>query len=624
MESAQSKRDRHALKHDHRHFLRILILDPWFRAALVLVILAFCTALISLPKIWRTTPPMFRPQVRVSLLNLAQAWQLRRSARAMEAQGQDVEAIQNWYQAFTKNAADLDTVRNALRSVIERTNAPPSLVDRVASLPGWLLRLSATNQSDLVLAARYLDRAGSPEGVYALLEPLKDQLSPQSEVIYLKALIERRDQQQYEARWQRVESELKNDPEFALYHQGYLATWGPLAGRAEARARLAAAADDPAWQTLARRLQLMHWAEARDVDGFAVVFGRLTDARLDRVLDHIQYWGLLLAAGRREEARLLAQQYTLISRNPRDVVALAEAFEALEMTEQAKRLLRTTTLNYGGSGSPAANAIWLSRANVLVRASDWQGLLDLVEQVRSFPPAVEQLGGWVDAVEGRAQHGLQRPVRAHEAFTAASQKRFWTPQLELDVAMLAKQLGYFQPALVMLLAVEKDFRDLPAYWESVFVLADALKQDGMLLLKAATEVRRLAPDNPSVKFNYAAALLVNRLDPAQAVLLTREFLTANATSAEVMVNHGLALALNQRYDEAEALLKAVDPGRFDEFGKSVYHLCSFEVALGRNDLVRAREHATQIQARHLFPNQAQWLERMRRERLEPPAEKTGG
>ncbi|HRZ55766.1 MAG TPA: hypothetical protein P5525_09960, partial [Candidatus Paceibacterota bacterium] len=156
--------------------------------------------------------------------------------------------------------------------------------------------------------------------------------------------------------------------------------------------------------------------------------------------------------------------------------------------------------------------------------------------------------------------------------------------------------------------LEQPLKDVPYYWQVVFELAEAMRQDPVLLLRAATEARLLLPGDDRWDFNYAAALLINRLDPARVVSVTRDFLARMPASPHARVNHCYALALNQRWDEASELLSTVDPARFDEFGRSVFHLCAFEIHLAQGQTNLARLDAAEIRREHLFPNQIRWLD----------------
>jgi hypothetical protein len=317
---------------------------------------------------------------------------------------------------------------------------------------------------------------------------------------------------------------------------------------------------------------------------------------------------LLAETGRAREASALAEQETLRPRSVGELIMLAETLYGLGLRGHAEKLLRQYSLQPGRGSLGSPQEVWLERAALLANAADWDGLLEMVDDLHASPRALAGMGGWVDFLEGRAHHGLEHFDQARAAMETAAQKSFPSPQIAYDVGLGLKQLGYSEFALRVLGPLESARQNDPLYWQSVFQLAEALRQDPILLLKAAREARRLLPGDDQWDFSYAAALLVNRLEPAEAVTITRALLTRTPTSAQAQVNHCLALVLNRRWEEATTLLAAVDSNRFDELGQTVYHLCALEIHLASGQKELARKDAALVQRRHLFPNQVQWLE----------------
>lgn len=612
-ETTPLDRDLRALRHDHRDFLRILILDPRFAAALVIVLASLAGAFISLPKFWRTTPSGFQPQVRVSLLNFAQVWRLRRSAEVLEARGEPDEALLVWHKAFHKNLGNLDTTRSVIRTALTVPHLSPRLVDQISDAPGWLLMLSRTNEADVLLVARFLDRAGFREDVFALLDPLKDRLSPEGEVAYLKTLVERGANNAYASRWQRCAKQLETDPEFALYHAVHLAAWGIGDERAAARERLARATGDRTLRVLALRLQLLLASHIGDIGLGEKSLQELASSRDDRLQDHTAYWGLLVMAGRQTEVREKLASWGMAPVTAREVIVLADAYRSVGMAAEAHRLLQQSAITFGSTPAAWTPALWLAWANLLINTQDWPGALELIERIRSLPEALNIMGGWVDAFEGRALKAMGHDDQAAAAFAAAVGKPFPTPEVAFDAALDMKRAAQVKPALDLLLPLEPWYSSDVAFWETVFELAEALKQDPVLLLRAASEVRRLRPEDRAARFNYGLALVSNRLNPAQAVVITREALDLAPDSDEAKVNHALALVLNQRFNEAANLLSTIVPQTFNEYGQSIYYYCLFGLELGRGNIERAMAASASIQTNHLFPNEAEWVRKARAE-----------
>jgi outer membrane PBP1 activator LpoA protein len=86
-------------------------------------------------------------------------------------------------------------------------------------------------------------------------------------------------------------------------------------------------------------------------------------------------------------------------------------------------------------------------------------------------------------------------------------------------------------------------------------------------------------------------------------------------------NHGFALLLNGRTDEAAAIFKTVNTRPLNRRQMSFYHLAWFEIYLNQKNFGKARETAGQIDPAHLFPAQLQWFEPARQQL---PPEGTAG
>jgi hypothetical protein len=118
-----------------------------------------------------------------------------------------------------------------------------------------------------------------------------------------------------------------------------------------------------------------------------------------------------------------------------------------------------------------------------------------------------------------------------------------------------------------------------SYWLTLFAAADALK-DCDLMLHAARQAHAILPTNPSVVNNYAAALLILRQNPDEAVRLTLQLFTQNPASLATKINHSAALLLNERASEAEVILKTVKTNSLNRAQLTVYHFDLFKLTTG--------------------------------------------
>src|SRR5262249_24122557 len=132
-----------------------------------------------------------------------------------------------------------------------------------------------------------------------------------------------------------------------------------------------------------------------------------------------------------------------------------------------------------------------------------------------------------------------------------------------------------------------------------------------LIAKAAAAGYRLQPGNIACANNYAATLLVNRDRSEEAVSLTLQILERFPESNAAKINHALALLLNQRSAEGEALLKSVGPEKLSGPEVNSFYLGWFELACNQQHYDQAWDASDRIVAKYLFPNQLKWMEQMR-------------
>src|SRR5262249_53874179 len=139
--------------------LRQLLFERWFRLAFAACALIFVFFALFLPKIWKTTPTGFRPIVKVSGLDLVQAWSLKRTALKAEQAGQFDEANYAWQAALANNPANKDLVRGSLNCVLRDPHRREHALQALG-YAYWLLKLTGTNDlADLQLAGRVFEEA---------------------------------------------------------------------------------------------------------------------------------------------------------------------------------------------------------------------------------------------------------------------------------------------------------------------------------------------------------------------------------------------------------------------------------------------------------------------------------
>ncbi len=137
--------------------VRVLWFQPLFRAAFFLLTAATMIGALSIPKIWRTTPSGFRPEVRISGIDFFQARALQRAAQKQSSEGHFEEALQTSFMAAANNLGDPELIRGTLNHLI-RGRETTKYMDVSRGYADWLLRLTGTNVADLELVAILFER----------------------------------------------------------------------------------------------------------------------------------------------------------------------------------------------------------------------------------------------------------------------------------------------------------------------------------------------------------------------------------------------------------------------------------------------------------------------------------
>jgi predicted Zn-dependent protease len=558
-------------------------------------------------KVWRVTPADFQPVVKVSGLDLVQASSLRRAAIQHAALGRFEEAFQSWRIAVANNPGNPELIRGSLRHLMQRMDSR-KYSQIVMGYSSWLLRLTQTNVADLELTAKAFETYRLNDMLVYTLAPLESQLTPPLHAAYLKALFNRGEISQFANRWERLQKHgVKfSDPELDVYHAAYLAGWGPHLEIAEAKHRLEQAKQNAAQRTVAHRLQLKVSEQLVQVDTYQESLEVLQDQRLDTLTDQVGLWQLLAMSGRKAEAVRLLREHVRPPASGEEAVVLAKAHFDLGFPDEAREVLKRYAPEFTDS-----ETVWLSYANLLIQQQHWEDLFQEAIQLRhEAHPLRDRLNGFSYYLQGIAEAHRNRRENAREAFQKLRQAKIRNKLWELSAAETIERLGFSDIARELLLDIQKDVPNTPDYWLLLAKTAYEAK-DPNLLVTAMSSAYKLRPDDYLVMNNYAAALLSTREQPEQALQLTSRVLQRTPDLPASRINHGLALLQNQKFSEAEALLKTLDPNELRDQDLTYFHFAVFELNFNGRHYELARQHSEKIELQYLLPTERQWLDKTR-------------
>jgi hypothetical protein len=541
--------------------------------------------------------------MRISGLDFAQCWSLRRTALKAQAQQEYQKAYFAWLAAIEQNPADPKALRGFLGNFVYLPH--PSESERQVALgeTGWLLKLSKTNEADLELVSSLFAQFHWYDAAVYFLAPCAEKLPVTARPRFLYALLAR-DRAVEAGKWLKQWADDSNSSNLKLYRLAFEAGWGSGVDAAAAARKLRSALSDPENSKEAAKLYLRACSENSDLDGFSEALKILDGSGEATALDSVAYWKLLVRNNRKTEATQLAQACDTPPRTDYEMLRLAESFAELGLLEKSRDLIKKYAPVFGYSPE-----IWASYASVLEDLKDWTGLRSAALEMREHPVNQKDLWGFSYFLEGRAELGLGRTAAAEAAFLKASESNYPLAGVGLLTAKELDKAQYPQYARKIFRQLETKFAKVPGYWEDVFKCAYQLKDAEWLLLAAKHEYD-LSPGDIQNANRYAAALMVNRTHPEEAVKLTLTLLNAYPNSSTAIINHALALLLNDRAAEAEKLLSQINPARLTAEEDSAYHLALLQVHMAAKSFQLAREDAAAINRTELFQPQKVWLERL--------------
>lgn len=604
--------------------LRLMGQSPAFRLVVLVFLLGAIGGPLLVLKLWRVTPPGVTPVERISLLDRIQAWSLKRQARAATERG-DYEAAKSvWRAALANNPADPEGLREALK-VVARTAQPAESASLALGIGGWLLRMGQTNiVSDLELIASVWNLCELHERSALLLSQATNAVSPTlnrlKAVAYFRGgnlpafqqLV--RTDPELEKTFQAaleplsVDAHLTRDEEeLRLVGLAYLAGWGPEATRAQAETRLREMAEQPRIEALAYEMLLTAYLQRRDIENCEATLKHLQSLGRATLANLTAYWQLLALSGRRKDAVDQIREANPVPRTDADVLRLVRTYALLEMLEEADELARRYL-----NDPPWLLEGALIRTDLLVRLRRWEELRQLAYRLRLYPPLMNALGGYSTFIEGVAQWHEGYRADAERSFELAARTGFPDTKTALRVAEVMIRLGVAKHALTILSQPNvQTLTNSPAYLGLRMQAAGQLR-NAQALYETASALFLMAPNNPAVMNDYAAALLLLRTNVEKAVVQTFRLRQLFTNNPAITLNHAIALTMNRRFDEADALLAEISPADM----RAAPHLAQYFLALYELRLRQGRKAEAQaalaelhrIGTAELFPVQVQWLE----------------
>lgn len=582
------------------YFVHLIFYEAKFRWALISILVTFIALVALAPKIWISSPAHLHETVKISGLDVLQAWNLKRNARNAEQSGNRSEALAAWLGAVANNQADVDALRGLLALISASPKPERGYIGIAVSQSRFLLRITQTNSADLALAARVHAAYELYPQVLQLVGSEPKNYDPEAVQWRLVSLFETGRMDDFGTLWNGDEARLSKLPVASLYHAAWAAGWGPYQSSSAGRERLEEAAKGGALRVRALQLLLTLHTSRIDLGSYEATLAKLEDTGDVRVNDRVRHWILLDQSGRRDKAVSLARNHQIPAETAAEAEVLIQAWRRLGLSDIAVEFARKQLGTFGYHPG-----LWTSLATLLTEAKQWDDLRALAIDVRKSRLR-DGYSGWSIFLEGLVDHYRNRHDDAAHQFNAAATNSFADPVLAFSSASAMRQLGYPAGSTALLKALQGRFADSAIFWASLQRAAYESRQ-GDVILDASEQLYQLQPTNAVVANNFAAALLTKRVRPADALGVTSTLIARYPRSAPVRINHATALMRVGRMDEAEETLRSLDIPKLPESEQTFAHYAWFEFQDLRGDKAAARTNGDKIEKRFLFTDQQEWL-----------------
>ncbi|HTI71230.1 MAG TPA: hypothetical protein VMF06_14770 [Candidatus Limnocylindria bacterium] len=589
-------------------FLRQLKAERRFRYAFAVASAIFIVIVGSLPKVWIITPKNTYPILRASGLDFLEAWIFRTFAEAREREDHRVEAWQYWRQACAHYPTSPSLLRGALENTLRLPTRNYTYFSDGTTKAFSLVALDRTNPASLYCSARTFSHFRFYEAVINLTAAASE-TNVSLRTLRTQSFLWLGNSEAYTRERQRLPPEVLNR-ELELFDCAQTAAWSsdPVQAHAALTQLQKASADQQAERRVsALRLRLLAASERTNVGEFEKTLQLLHDEREDEPLQHVQWWRLLEAENRRDQAVAEARKAELLPISSTELLGVAHAFEHLGLTDRA--------IDYLGRYATDIHAnteAWLHYADLVIAARRWDDLRQIALDLRNSPATHGELAGYSHFLEGLALRATGADDESNLHFRKAAELSIPLPNLALLVARKLLELHAGKSALEIAVQQEEPLAKSPEYWRFLVELA-ADSKDAALLLRAARTSYALTPADPVAVNTLASALIVNETEPELLLKLTAGLAERYPDSLAANVNYAMALIANQRLDEAARTLALLPARDYTPLENSAIALAKGHLASRQKQWRTAAALFERVDVASLYPPQAENLRQLRAE-----------
>ena len=534
------------------HFLHFYV-RPLLVGLIVLFLLVVFFVSTTFLHFLRSSPKGSQPDIRISVLDWLQARALGRSAKASEAKNDFAAAKMSWQMAAGNDRGNPKWKRGWLANIMHEKPSWRLGRDTVAYSYN-LLWFSPTNRADFALIANALEHCRLYHDVLSLFESEKDSVSPEEKAPFLRSLFHLGEYKDFRDRWSSIQlqtprADWLEEPLMNLYHLGTKAILenDPSSLDALNEAVSAVSSSSPHYAQ-AQQIALRATIAAGDVPASRKILEDLRQRQETALPDTLLFWNLLINKESPNEAAEIAQDWE----NRGNPVTEQEALGLLRMLAEgglAEELIKASEKIIDQIGAESPN-LWFEYGDWLIQEEKWSLLRDLAQQASGIPEIEPIAFYW----EGYIAWERERRDQAQEQFLKIAE---FPPQLLPIRFELARRLLVLDQRKIadnMMKGLDGKTIESRAYWK----LRVDSAQDSEAFSQAAKAAYDSDPEFDRHIYNYLDALLEEQKEPELTISLSDQLIQKQPDFIPIQLLRARALRLNEKHEEADALVKKIN------------------------------------------------------------------
>lgn len=589
-----------------RTFLKLLFYIRLYRVFVICftLMLALSGLVVSTTlKLIRVNPGHVQEVIRISLLDMAHAHQMR-SAAVKASEAGDINRAQiAWQTCLANNPCNLSNLREYL-VFVDKYDEYLEYGQSAMNMGLWLLRLSEGSNEDLELVARCHSKYGLDAKALELLDRQHGETANSSKMLHARIILKLGRQDEYPAVVPAIAAVGGEDSERSWLDVCWKYLSANDAEYGQVRESVKEHLLDPECRRADYDFIFSLASHRKDTDLMKEAIGRYRQREFRAFRQHNDWLNVLLDLGEYDDVRAMASSSEILPETSDEFLGRFRLLNRMGDEEALSVFTEKCLRKLGGDFQ-----VWQGLLNHYENRADWRNLRKyadrMLEDGRTMTfQAFSKLLACTACLNLGDFKSAELYVNQISLFDL---KELSEPEVILERTI---KMGFFEHSrglLEKLLKIRK-FRDSVALWTQALEAGKA-GRDFEFSSLASRRLYELQPDNEVVRFNHSAFLMMEGRDLELAKKLAGEFTENHPEWVPGLINYAQVLVKTGDLIGADTILNVQMQGdRLVGEARSEYYVALFELENRRKNYAQAIAAYKEIDFTGMFVAQREELE----------------